>query len=144
MAKHIYVQVRDDVYKLDKGQENLFSSGTLLKPKQGKVKYLAQCKAELRRYLMNVVDGTGLVFAVIRSVSASGMSRNVSFFVHTQKTLGPHLQNISELIADVLDWQCKDGAIVIKGCGMDMIHHTAESLSRVLYDNPDRIPTQTL
>lgn len=144
MAKNIYVQLGNDVYELEKGQENLFSNGTLLKPKEGKAKYLAQCKAELRRHLINVVNNTGLMFAVIRSVAPSGMSRNISFFVHTQGVLGPGMQNISNLIATVLEWQCKDAAVLVKCCGMDMVHHTAECLSRVLYDGPDRIPTQTL
>lgn len=136
----IYVQVGTNVYELDKGQENLFSSGTVLKPKEGKAKYLAQCKADLRKYLIQVVSGNSVMFAIVRSVAPSGMSRMISFHVYC----GIGMQNISALVAAVLGWQHRDGAVVVKGCGMDMVHHTAESLSRVLYDGPDRIPTQTL
>lgn len=156
MAK-IYVQVGTDVYELDKGQEDLFSSGTVLKPKEGKAKYLAQCKAELRACFLNQASAAAmcgftsnsqmfdnLMFAVIRSVASSGMSRMISFHVHCSTSHGPTMKNISALVASVLGWKHRDGAVVVKGCGMDMVHHTAESLSRLLYDNPDRISTQTL
>ena len=140
MAKHIYVQVGNDVYELEKGQEDLFSSGTLLKPKEGKAKYLAQCKAQLRAYFIEVVSGNSVMFAIVRSVAPSGMSRRISFHVYA----GIGMVNISSLVAAVLEWKCEDCTVLVKGCGMDMVHHTAECLSRVLYDGPDRIPTQTL
>lgn len=58
------------------------------------------------------------VIAVIKSVSASGMTRKIDFYVNN----GDRLENINDFICKVANYKLdKNYRIIVNGCGMDMI-----------------------
>jgi hypothetical protein len=78
-------------------------------------------------------DKNPLLHTITRSVSASGMTRDISL-VYVK---GGHIHNVTYSAALALDWNLseKSGnrAIKVSGCGMDMGFHLVYTLSRVLY-----------
>jgi hypothetical protein len=78
------------------------------------------------------------VYTVLRHVSQSGMSRDISL-----KTVeNGELRDITYTVAIALGEKPKDKngqrVIRVNGCGMDMGFHLVYSLSSVLYNNEDR------
>ena len=73
------------------------------------------------------------IHSIIRSVSNSGMTRNISFKI-TDKD---NILDLSYHIAKVLEYPFNDKyhAIKVSGCGMDMAYHVVHTLSRVLFDD---------
>ena len=73
------------------------------------------------------------VYTVLRSVSASGMSRTISLKV----AKGGQILDLTYYASVVLEWPLveKNGsrAIRVGGCGMDMGFHTVYTLARVLF-----------
>jgi len=65
-------------------------------------------------------------------VARSGMSRHIKVFAIT----GERILNISNHVADYLDWRYTNKeAVFVGGCGMDMGFHLIYTLSRRLYDD---------
>jgi hypothetical protein len=78
------------------------------------------------------------IYTVLRHVSSSGMSRDISLkTVHDGELI-----DITYTVAEALGEKVKekDGRRVIRvgGCGMDMGFHLVYSLSSVLYTNEER------
>jgi hypothetical protein len=71
------------------------------------------------------------IHAIIRSVSNSGMTRNISFKI-TDKD---NMLDLSFHIAKALKYPFNDKkhAVKVSGCGMDMAFHVIHNLSHVLY-----------
>lgn len=83
---------------------------------------------------------SGRIWARVESVSKSGMSRRISFFVVGDEKLefaGNYyaIQNVTPEIAWLTGWvkegeyfqggkHLKDAGLRVSGCGMDMIFHT--------------------
>ena len=84
-------------------------------------------------YLKTLCDGR-VFYTVLRSVSASGMSRTMSIFVAGNEG---EILDITWYVANVLDYKMTDKkgyrSIIVGGCGMDMGFHVIYSLSRVLF-----------
>ena len=74
--------------------------------------------------------GKPVVYCVIRKVAASGMSREIGFFVFTKT--GPHWLNyyISELLGLR---RGKNDGLVVSGAGMDMGFHVVSAVSSKLF-----------
>lgn len=99
---------------------------------KGKAARAEYCTAELRQLL---VPGAK-VYCILRSVSASGMSRAISLYV---KSAGD-MRNIDSLIADALGYKlAKQTGVLVSGCGMDMGFLLVDSLGCALW--PDGIGT---
>jgi len=83
-------------------------------------------------------DQERTLYAVVRSVAKSGMSRTMSFYTIHDGRLAPVTHSVGALLGyrmvDV------DGrmALRVEGCGMDMAFHVANSLSYALHgmDHP--------
>lgn len=78
------------------------------------------------------------VYTILRHVSQSGMSRDISV-----KTLEDgQLRDITYTVAEALGKKIKDRngqrVIRVSGCGMDMGFHLVYSLSATLYPNMER------
>jgi len=89
------------------------------------MKYTKQEQAlEVLKSCVHVGD---TLFTILRHVSQSGMSRNIS-------VLTKDMRDISYYVAVVLErpW-AKDGSVKIGGCGMDMGFALVNSLSYKLY-----------
>jgi len=73
------------------------------------------------------------VYTLVRHVSASGMSRDISLFV----AINGEVMDITYYAAHALGWRLveRNGyrALRVSGCGMDMGFHTVYTLSRVLF-----------
>jgi hypothetical protein len=73
------------------------------------------------------------VYTLVRHVSASGMSRDISLFV----AIGGEIVDITYYAAHAIGWRLveRNGrrAIRVGGCGMDMGFHTVYTLASVLY-----------
>ena len=78
------------------------------------------------------------VYTVLRSVSASGMTRHISFKVAENS----NIYDITYLVARVLGERLNDrngyNTIKVNGCGMDMGFHMVYNLSSVLYHGQER------
>lgn len=94
-------------------------------------------KAESRQVLRDLFDGqeNPTAYTVIRHVSASGMTRDISVKVIDDDG---RLRDVSWHVAKVLGWTLRDvsgdWAVRVSGCGMDMGFHLVYTLSHVLYD----------
>lgn len=104
-------------------------------------KALALADKELARMKLREIlaeQEKPLIYTVLRHVSASGMSRDISL-----KTVQDgELIDITFTAAEALGEKVKEknGHRVIRvgGCGMDMGFHLVYSLSSVLYSNEER------
>jgi hypothetical protein len=77
------------------------------------------------------------VFTIVRSVSRSGMSRQISLFARGKDG---DLTPISAHAARVLGWPMKrewHDSIRVDGCGMDMCFHAVMALSYALHGTKD-------
>jgi hypothetical protein len=112
---------------------------TRLSAAKGKELYRAQQADILEQDILKAVERDGdageiiseavTVYAVIRSVAASGMSRVIDFYVMVNN----QPQCISFNVGVVLGWKMhKDRGIIVSGCGMDMVYHTVDSVWRSL------------
>jgi len=70
------------------------------------------------------------VYCVLRRVSNSGMSRNISFFVMDDDWF----RCIDYMFKDIFRLT-KDGYVQVRGCGMDMGFHAVSTLASKLNIN---------
>lgn len=87
---------------------------------------------ESRTFLLNYLKPGDTVYGLVRHVSQSGMSRDISLFVMKDN----ELLGISYDAATLLDWPMAKkpyNAIRVQGCGMDMVFHTIYCLSWALF-----------
>ena len=100
----------------------------------GKVGYAAR-KAYVCEYLRGFIKPGMVVHYNVNSVSSSGMSRNISFYVALVDDEGkPYIRNIDHLMADACGIrEGKSGGLVFGGCGMNMGFSGVYSLGRALF-----------
>jgi hypothetical protein len=115
-----YYELGDTIYQLSSPP----NGAVKLSNAEGKRKYCEQAKKYLREWLP---EGS-TVFTLVRSVSKSGMSRQISVFCIE----GSDIRNLDWMTAQALDWRIRD-AVVVQGCGMSMTYHLVETLSYALY-----------
>lgn len=91
-----------------------------------------------KKLTQGIID-TRIIYAVIHSVSRSGMSRVMSFYVMIDNE--PH--RLNGLIITACSFKpCKRGAgdgITVNGCGMDMGYHVAYELAMRLGMHAPRV-----
>lgn len=70
------------------------------------------------------------IYAIVRGVSRSGMSRRLSFFM----IMDGELRNITHVVAQCIGHTLNEHELSfrVSGCGMDMIAHTLECLASKL------------
>ena len=111
---------------------------TTEKPKSKKqLKQEEQQAATERLLQLFEGDESPEILTIVRHVSRSGMSRNISL----KYVKNGELLDITYSAALVLDWPLVEGfsrAIKVGGCGMDMGFHTVYSLSGRLYGYQER------
>jgi hypothetical protein len=96
-----------------------------------------------QRLLEEYLTDTRTVYTILRSVSASGMTRHISLVVAGLDNTGaPALYDITYHAAKVLGEKLQDHkghrTIRVNGCGMDMGFHLVYELSSVLFAGQDR------
>ncbi len=100
----------------------------------------AQEREKARAWILSLLEGQEkpTAYTIVRKVSASGMSRQISVKVIKDG----RLYDISYSVAKVLDWslvQNAHNAVRVSGCGMDMGFHLVSSLSYSLYGDDYKI-----
>lgn len=75
------------------------------------------------------------IYAIIRSVARSGMSRTIDLYVLDVGPEGkPFPRYVSNLFARARGWkQDKRGALKVSGCGMDMVFHVLYETAGVVH-----------
>lgn len=85
--------------------------------------------------LTHYVDQDSTIYTIVRSVSASGMSRTMSFKV----VKDGELCDITYYVAGLLNYSLNDyhghNTIRVNGCGMDMAFHVVSSVATVLFND---------
>lgn len=85
--------------------------------------------------LTHYIDQGSIIYTVVRSVSASGMSRIMSFKV----VKGGELCDVTYYVAGLLNYSLNDyqghNTIRVNGCGMDMAFHVVSSVATVLFND---------
>lgn len=88
-------------------------------------------KLEAINRLKEILKPGDTVYTVVRSVSRSGMSREIDVYFFDKKGNKFYL---SYLVSRALEYkQADNGALKVGGCGMDMGFHVVYGLSRTLY-----------
>lgn len=89
--------------------------------------------ADATTKLRTILDTGDSIKVIIRSVSRSGMSRNMDLYV----IRGNDLLYLNGYVATVLKVRrIKNGELQVRGCGMDMAFAVVSDLSRVLFNDP--------
>jgi len=103
-------------------------------------KYLLNTTPDFRRKYAESFFSTALMDALehgqfcarVTRVSPSGMSRNISLWMpYTDIITGrPHVENLTYLLHHFCGyrWNKEQNAVIVGGCGMDMIFHTIDML----------------
>lgn len=95
-----------------------------------------ECKAHAIKMLRGRCPKGTAIYGIIRSVSRSGMQRTIDFYAFTDNDY----DYLTGYIGHALDMRRdKSGALVVGGCGMDMVFHVVHNLSYTLHgmDNHD-------
>jgi hypothetical protein len=83
--------------------------------------------------LLNGLDKGATIYGLVRSVSASGMTRNISLKI----VKGDRLLDVTYYAADIMDDKVKEyrgyNVINVSGAGMDMVFHTVYNLGLALH-----------
>jgi hypothetical protein len=92
-------------------------------------------QAYAREKLREFIKPGDTVYSLVRSVSSSGMSRTISFYVALIDGTGrPYMRNIDALMSDACGIrEAKGPGLVFGGCGMDMAFSGVYSLGRALF-----------
>ena len=89
-------------------------------------------REEAIKELKTILKVGDTVYTILRHVSASGMSRAISFVV-IKKNEPLFIDNLVEQALDMKGHKTKEG-LVVGGCGMDMGFHVVYNLSHAMYD----------
>jgi hypothetical protein len=83
--------------------------------------------------VIEALPRTTTIYSIVRSVSSSGMSRKIDFYVIKDEKL----VWITPAIRDILDYKQdeKSGALKVNGTGMDMCFHIVNSLGYKLHND---------
>ena len=87
--------------------------------------------------LLKLVKPNDVIYTDIKSVSASGMSRQIACYIaYTNRQGQARIKEITYYVAKALDHKIgsKDG-LCVSGCGMDMAFHVVYNLGRTLWPN---------
>ena len=88
-------------------------------------------KAAAVAALHEILKPGDTVTGLVRNVSRSGMSRQIDFYANDPKG---GLRYISGLVAEACGYsRTRDGALIVGGCGMNMIFAVVYDLCRVMY-----------
>jgi hypothetical protein len=105
-----------------------------------KAEFLPLRKAQTRAELLQSIKPGQTVWTQVLSVSASGMSRKIKFYI----VEGSRIRNISGQVAELTGHKWADnGAVVFNGCGMDMAWNGVYLLGLALWPNGTAEPHGT-
>ena len=92
----------------------------------------------IERLLTHYVKAGTKVYTIMRHVSSSGMSRNISLVIANGEEVIDITYYAAHALGDKLIESKGHRAIRVNGCGMDMGFHLVYNLSSVLFTGQDR------
>ena len=92
----------------------------------------------IERLLTYYVKPGTKVYTILRHVSSSGMSRNISLVIADGNDIADITYYAAQALGDKLIESKGHRAIRVNGCGMDMGFHLIYNLSSVLFKGQDR------
>lgn len=95
-------------------------------------------RAEFLAELATLCPKGTTVYTVLRSVSASGMSRKIDLYVIRDNEPRRITWHVARLGIAGMTYDDKAESARISGCGMDMGFHAVYSLASALYGHEDR------
>ena len=98
----------------------------------GRSKYIRTRQEATTRVKERLKPGD-TVYCVLKHRSQSGVLRRIQLLIVDKKTKS--IEDISYWVAHAIKYHISkvDGALVVRGCGMDMGFHVVYSLGRVLF-----------
>ena len=88
------------------------------------------------------------VYTCLRSVSQSGMTRNISLIVFKKDPQGDYTLHPNYTASKLLGWKLTSkfghDAIRVSGCGMDMGFHLVYTLGQILYGDGYKLKQEWL
>jgi hypothetical protein len=94
--------------------------------------------ARMRLRELFAEQGKPTVYTVLRHVSQSGMSRDISLKTVEDGQIRDITYTVAEALGEKIKYKNGQGVIRVGGCGMDMGFHLVYSLSSVLYGHEER------
>lgn len=87
--------------------------------------------------LLTLVKPNDVIYTDIKSVSASGMSRQIACFItYLNDEAKPRIKDITWLVSRACDLKIgSKGGLLVGGCGMDMAFSVVYNLGRTLWPN---------
>lgn len=116
--------MRQDGYVFETDHPEFHQHAEKLPNKEGKHLLQVQTAKELRP----LFRPSKTVYAIIRKVSASGMTRYIDFYAYRKG----RMERLTYRMSVCLGWRLHDKGLVVGGCGMDMVFATVDSLSRTI------------
>jgi hypothetical protein len=92
----------------------------------------------IEKLLTHYVKPGTKVYTIMRHVSSSGMSRNISLVIANGEEIIDITYYAAHALGDKLIESKGHRAIRVNGCGMDMGFHLVYNLSSVLFTGQDR------
>ena len=125
----IYETDSPDVWRAMRGAE-------VLPRAAGKALHIAQAKADL----LDLVSPGATIWCVLRSVSASGMSRAIDFYImRDDRPLW-----LSGYISVLMELRRAKRGLTVQGCGMDMGFHVVGNLAYRLFGAEGKLKSEWL
>lgn len=91
-----------------------------------------QLRAEAIEKLRKIAPAGSTIYAIVRTVSRSGMSRTIDFYVVDRRD--GRLEYLTGYFAHVTGWpRAPSGALKVNGCGMDMRFHSVYETASVVF-----------
>ncbi len=87
--------------------------------------------------LLSIVKPNDIIYTDIKSVSSSGMSRQIACYIaYTNEQGNARIREITWLVSKALDIRIgSKGGLTVGGCGMDMAFSVVYDLGRSLWPN---------
>lgn len=94
-----------------------------------------QEKQEAIATLLTLVKPNDTIYTDIKSVSSSGMSRQITCYITYLNDVGqPRIKEITWLVSKACDLKVgSKGSLLVGGCGMDMASSVVYNLGRTLW-----------
>ena len=104
-----------------------------------------QARQDAITTLLGMIKPNDLVYTDLKSVSSSGMSRQIAVYLpYTNNEGKSRIRDITYFVGLVLDLkEGSKGGLVVRGCGMDMGFNTIYNLGRTLWPNGTQEPHGT-
>lgn len=131
----VYFQVDGQIVRcMTEYSVSVWATGNAVKlsSKEGQAAYMEQQKASLYDILQKAKhdsDSAVTVYTIIRTVSRSGMSRNIDLFI----VVGGEIRCITHGVAEVCGYKLGSArGVIVGGCGMDMAFSVVDNLKRAM------------